>query len=162
MRINAYFRPARSCFSGNNVIEQASNCATARERGRPIFLVTRPDVEFGTLGLVVVERATPEEIISQRGVYSATAGLAIVDMLSASKRDVIVCSLLLRNGGWIVIVTDLNRAPTDLVAELHDFACAATQAGQAVRTEVVLTEEAMDAFGDISAIVNYFEREFLR
>lgn len=112
-------------------------------------------------GVVVAAETTVRETIKRRGDVAGVAEIAVLDMHSATRRDVIVAGLLLRNAGRTVIVCEMSRLPQHLVRQLHDFSVAEKSAGSRVRTELILTEEAMEFFGDIGDVVAYFEREFI-
>jgi hypothetical protein len=129
----------------------------------PILLVSISEEPFQSPDerLLVAEKATPQKVISQRGKMGSDTEIAIVGINDADRQDVIVAALFLRNTGRTAIVCDLQHIPIDLVEDTHNFTIRAKYDGKAIRTETLLTEEAMDLLGDISDVVAYFEKEFV-
>jgi hypothetical protein len=137
----------------------------ADDRGAavPILLVCSPGTSrvLRDPGIAVVTETTVPEAIELRGKMQSPVEIAVVDMHSGTRNDVVVAGLFLRNAGRTVVVGDLSALPTELVRQLHEFSVTEKSAGRSIRTELLLTEEAMKLFGDIGDVVGYFEREFL-
>jgi hypothetical protein len=129
----------------------------------PILLVSFGEgtLESPDERLLVAEKITPQEVISRRGQMGSDTEIAIVDINNVDRRDVIVAALFIRNAGRTPIVCDLQHIPIDLIEDTHKFILRAKSDGKSVRTETLLTEEAMDRLGDVSDIIAYFEKEFI-
>ena len=129
----------------------------------PILIISSSDAPLPELigELRVVGKSTLTQVISEHGVVDPCTEIAVVDMRGGEKRDVIICALLLRNAGRTVIVCDPRELPLDLLRDLYNFTVREKAAGRKVKTEVLLTEEAMNFLGDVSDIVAEFEKEFL-
>ena len=72
-----------------------------------------------------------------------------------------MAALFLRNAERTAIVCDVHKIPIDLIRDTYGFTTRAKSDSRVVRTEVLLTEEAMDLLGNISDVVSYFEKQFI-
>lgn len=111
--------------------------------------------------LIAAAVMTPQEVISKRGIVETRAEIIIADIRDTHREAVVECALLLRNAGRTVIICDAGKAPVELVKDLHHFTTKNKSEGRSVRTEALLTEEAMQSFGDITDVVAAFEKKYL-
>jgi hypothetical protein len=129
----------------------------------PILLVGDKCALARTLSdpLAVAAIMTPQEVISKRGVVESAAEIAIADIKNIDRSECIESALLLRNAGRTVIVCDAGKILVDLIQDLHYFTTQVKSGGEQVRTEVLLMEEAMQSFGDITDVVTSFEMKYI-
>jgi hypothetical protein len=110
--------------------------------------------------LVITATVTPQEVIAKRGIVESSAEIVLADIKEVDRSDIIECALLLRNAGRTVIVGEAVVVPLDLVRDLHNFTVKAKSEAEVIRTEVLVMEEAMQAFGDITDVVAAFEKKY--
>jgi hypothetical protein len=129
----------------------------------PILLVGDKCALAHTLSdpLAVVAIMTPQEVISKRGGVESVAEIAISDIKNIDRSECIESALLLRNAGRTVIVCDARKVLVDLIQDLHNFTAQVKFDGEQVRTEVLLMEEAMQSFGDITDLMASFETKYI-
>ena len=84
-----------------------------------------------------------------------------MDTTDTIRHEVIVAALLLRNTGWTVVVGDLELIPYDLVKSLNSFMTGKKSGESPIRAAVILTEDAMKLYGDVSDVGVLFEQEYL-
>lgn len=115
--------------------------------------------------LWVVGITPPDEVIKRQGYLKGEANLWIVDVLSCPHRQAIFAALFLRNQGYNVLLCRLDdipkQLPADLIEQIQRAMVSAFVSGDTIRTEIVVSEWAMEFLGDITSEVSYFEREFL-
>ncbi|MCP2353821.1 hypothetical protein HD597_000841 [Nonomuraea thailandensis] len=100
---------------------------------------------------------TPEAVIRGAGEIATDARVALVDSRTMHDRPAIVATLLLWNSGLAVVVGDPSRVPDDLVTPIDAYMAAAEAEGKRVQTELLIMEDAMHLYDDISEIARAFE-----
>ena len=70
----------------------------------------------------------------------------------SDRAELVQCGIFLRNAGRTVIVCDTNRLPTELIVQLHNYSVDVKSKGQAVRTELLFIEEAIEAVTEVPGI----------
>lgn len=95
---------------------------------------------------------TPLDAIARKGEVSPETEIAVVDLRGVDRAELVQCGIFLRNAGRTVIVCDTNRLPTELIVQLHNYSVDVKSKGQAVRTELLFIEEAIEAVTEVPGI----------
>lgn len=128
----------------------------------PVLLIsTYSDIKYQRDAIKVCDVLTPNDVIALKGKVSTDSEVALIDTKGATKQIVIIAALFLRNAGKTVIVGDIDLVPSELLEEIHSFTIKKKSSGISVLTEVLLMEDAMKIYGDISDVVLIFEEEYL-
>ncbi|GAA2368845.1 hypothetical protein [Nonomuraea africana] len=107
----------------------------------------------------IVEIFTAAQVIQHKGELATGVHIAIVDPgLEPGDQD-IISALYLRNAGKTAVVGNPELVPGDLMEPIHELMTHCLSTSTPVQTEVLLMEDAMPLYGDISEIVEAFERQ---
>ena len=122
----------------------------------PIVLVSDiPSIR--DLPFHIVEVFTAAQVIQRKGRLADGVHLAIVDPgLRPGDRD-IISALYLRNAGKTAVVGKPELVPGDFVEPIHEYMTDCLSTATPFQTEVLLMEDAMSLYGDISKIVEAFD-----
>jgi len=129
----------------------------------PILLVAKESISPPNFDqpFLLVATADHSEVLSKRGNMGIDIEVAVVDTKNVDRKEAIIAALFLRNAGLTAIIGDLTKVPTDLVRDIHNFSVMVKAGGEPIRTEALVMEDAMDAYGDITDVVKYFEDNLL-
>ncbi|MCG3145042.1 MAG: hypothetical protein HONDAALG_02583 [Gammaproteobacteria bacterium] len=128
----------------------------------PIILITKNQSEVSLQAEAeVLAYISVDEVINRKGQISSPADIVVVDLTAGAKQNLVICSLLLRNAGRSVVICDIEVFPIQIIRDLHKFYLDAKATNKKVKTEVLLTEEAMESLGDISEDIDFFEKNYL-
>jgi hypothetical protein len=87
--------------------------------------------------------------------------VVVFDMMDFDKESLVINSLLLRNSNYQVFIS-LAEDYKDLVEVIKDTHSFIKQnINEQIRTEIIVTSNALDSLGDISSIVRHFEHNYL-
>lgn len=123
----------------------------------PVLLVSAlPYREDGRGVFDIRTKLTPQNVIALKGKVETEAEIALIDTMDTIRHEVIIAALLLRNAGRTVVVGDLELIPYDLIKSLNSFIIEKKSSSSLIRSEVILMEDAMKLYGDISDIGRFF------
>ena len=87
----------------------------------------------------------------------------VVNADAVANRVAVVTGLLLRNVGHQVFISSQVDCDDllELMRDAHEFISNIEDKEAPFRTEVLITDHAIEILGDVSSTIDYFEREFL-
>ncbi len=100
----------------------------------------------------VLASITPLDAIARKGEVNPETEIAVVDLRGVDRAELVQCGILLRNAGRTVVVCDTTRLPIELIVQLHNYSVDVKSKGQAVRTELLFIEEAIEAATEVPGI----------
>ncbi|MGP4105027.1 hypothetical protein [Nonomuraea sp. KM90] len=122
----------------------------------PIVLVSR-EAPVLRPAFDVTQMLTPEAVIRCKGKVITVAHIALVDPHAVRARQALVAALYLHNSGMTVVIGNPQLVPGDLVAPINAYRAEAKELGKVVPAEILVMEDAMHMYGDISDVVRSFE-----
>jgi len=110
--------------------------------------------------ITVIKPQETSEIPKLKGTYKDF--LIVTDVEGIDTQTAVVQNILLRNVGYQVFLS-CNKDYTDLCQVTTDiYKFMVEQKGKgSIRTEIIITEHALEILGDVKSIVEEFERKFL-
>ena len=91
-------------------------------------------------------------VIIDPTITESLCPLVVILADDASPEELVQCALIVRNYGRTAIVCKPGEIPADLIMELTDFIVQQTNAGDAIRHEVLIIGDMIEALASVDGI----------